>query len=155
MRVASDRRLDSALKIFVSYSHQQSDWVRDRLIPVLRAGGLEVLFDERFRAARALVAEMDALQDQADRHVLVLSSDYLKSSPCKHEMNRAVALPPGVSHWSLTTLQASSSRSAQRSSVGNARYVTFQMAELAVLQRPFEALVRRIFGLLLRLPESE
>ena len=39
-------------KVFVSYSGKQSGWVWDRLVPVLRAGGIEVLIDrERFKSA--------------------------------------------------------------------------------------------------------
>ena len=32
------------MKVFVSYSHAQSDWVRDRM-PCLEAGGAVVLVD--------------------------------------------------------------------------------------------------------------
>jgi hypothetical protein len=82
-------------KVFISYSHQQGDWVWDRLVPVLKAGGAEVLIDrERFTAGRALVGQMDATQDLADVHVLVLSPDYLASVPCVHEMERAIACDP-------------------------------------------------------------
>ncbi len=45
-------------KVFISYSHQQEEWVLQRLKPCLDAGGAEVLIDaERFRAGRTLVAE--------------------------------------------------------------------------------------------------
>lgn len=85
----------SPRKVFVSYSHRQGDWVWDRLVPVLKAGGAEVLIDrERFEAGRALSGQMDATQDAADVHVLVLSPDYLASEPCKHEMERAIARDP-------------------------------------------------------------
>ena len=81
-------------KVFVSYCHAQADWVRNRLIPILRAGGTEPLFDGSFEAGKAVVGQMDATQDQADRHLLVLSPEYLKSPMCLHEMKRAVALDP-------------------------------------------------------------
>lgn len=82
-------------KVFISYSHQQGDWVWDRLVPVLKAGGAEVLIDrERFTAGRALVGQMDATQDTAEVHVLVFSPDYLASAACVHEMERAVACDP-------------------------------------------------------------
>jgi hypothetical protein len=79
-------------KVFISYSHHQGEWVRGRLMPVLKAGGAEVLIDqERFAAGRALLGQMDAAQDAADIQVLVLSPEYLASDACRHEMERAVA----------------------------------------------------------------
>lgn len=82
-------------KVFVSYSHKQGEWVWDRLVPVLKAGGVELLIDrERFRLGRAVFDQMDALQDEADIHLLCLSEDYLASGPCRHEMDRAIALDP-------------------------------------------------------------
>ncbi len=81
--------------VFVSYNHQDGDWVRNRLVPVLKAGGADVLIDvERFKAGGALLRQMDETQDQADVHVLVLSPEYLGSVPCRHEMDRAIALDP-------------------------------------------------------------
>jgi hypothetical protein len=83
------------MKVFISYSHVQRDWVWDKLAPSLRAGGAEVLIDRRdFVAGPGLVVQMDAVQDLADRHVLVLSQSYVKSEICRHEMERAVALDP-------------------------------------------------------------
>jgi hypothetical protein len=83
------------MKVFISYSHTQADWVHDRLEPCLRAGGAEVLIDRRrFVAGPGVVGQMDAARDQAERHVLVLSEEYLKSAMCQHEMERAIALDP-------------------------------------------------------------
>ena len=81
-------------KVFVSYSHAQKGWVRDRRIPVLRAGGSEVLYDERFRLGHDVYGGMDALQDRAEKHVLCISNEYLTSSACRHEMERALAIDP-------------------------------------------------------------
>ncbi len=83
-------------KTFISYCHRQGDWVWKRLVPCLKAGGADVLIDrERFELGRAVIGQMDALQDQADKHLLVLSADYLSSPYCCHEMDRAIALDPG------------------------------------------------------------
>jgi hypothetical protein len=61
-----------------------------------------VLIDrERFRAGRGVVAEADAVQDRADRHLLVLSDDYLASDYCRHELQRAVALDPDFSRGTV------------------------------------------------------
>ena len=82
-------------KVFVSYSGKQSGWVWDRLVPVLRAGGIEVLIDrERFKAGKDILGQMDKIQDQARQHVLCLSKEYLASTACKHEMQRAIAGDP-------------------------------------------------------------
>ncbi len=82
-------------KVFVSYSHRQEDWVVDRLVPVLKAGGAEVLIDrEIFGAGRSVLGQMDETQDRVEVHLLVLSPDYVASGPCQHEMKRAVALDP-------------------------------------------------------------
>jgi hypothetical protein len=83
-------------RVFVSYNHQQEAWVWDRLEPILRAGGAEVLIDrKRFRAGRGVIGQMDATQDQAEVSVLVMTPDYLDSDYCRHEMNRALAADGG------------------------------------------------------------
>ena len=82
-------------KVFVSYSRKQADWVWERLVPVLRAGGAEPLLDnERFKAGLGLIGQMDSTQDQANVHVLCLSGDYHTSAPCRHELQRALARDP-------------------------------------------------------------
>lgn len=82
-------------KIFVSYSHQQSDCVWRRLVPVLRTAAIDVSIDaERFRAGESLWTQMDREQNQADQQLLCLSNAYLKSKFCQREMKRAVAQDP-------------------------------------------------------------
>jgi hypothetical protein len=83
------------VKVFVSYAHSEQSWVLDRLVPVLEAGGAEIIIDIRqFRAGRTVIGEMDQWQDQADRHVLVITRDYLASNPCMHELERAIRRDP-------------------------------------------------------------
>src|SRR5262249_4613237 len=78
-----------------SYRHSDGAWVWTRLKPCLDAGEAEVLIDrERFQAGRAVVGQMDAIQDQAQVHVLIITKEYLASDYCRHEMDRAVALDP-------------------------------------------------------------
>ncbi len=79
-------------KVFVSYSHVQGDWVWQRLVPCLRAAGVELLIDEeRMKVGHSLIDSMDALQDAADTSLLTLSPEYLNSSYCQHELSRALA----------------------------------------------------------------
>jgi hypothetical protein len=111
-------------KVFVSYSHKQGDWVWDRLVPVLKAGGAEVLIDrERFTAGRALFDQIDATQDTADVHVLVLSPDYLASSACCHEMERAVARDPRFEHGIVIPVKRAEVTLPDSISVPNPLYV--------------------------------
>lgn len=67
----------------------------EKLVPVLKAGGAEVIIDrERFKSGRNFYTQMDEQQDEADVQLLMLSPDYLSSSACQHEMQRAIAKDP-------------------------------------------------------------
>ncbi len=89
-------------RVFISYCHAQGDWVSNRLVPCLRAGGADVLIDyERFAAGKAVVGQMDATQDAAETSVLVLSPAYLASDYCRHEMDRAIGHAPGFEHGAV------------------------------------------------------
>ena len=93
-------------KVFVSYSHAQKDWVRDRLIPCLDAVGAEVLVDYRkFGAGKPLPAQMDALVDDADVNLLVFSPEYLASPNCQREMERAFLRDPDFSGITLPVIR--------------------------------------------------
>jgi len=56
---------------------------------------------------------------------------------------RRLALPGSVRHWSLTTLREKLIKSGAKV-VRHARYVTFQMAEVAIPRRLFATILRRI-----------
>ena len=56
---------------------------------------------------------------------------------------RRLALPRSVKHWSLTTLREKLIKIGAKV-VTHARYVTFQMAEVAISQRLFKTILRRI-----------
>ena len=65
-------------RVFISYRHSDGEWVWNCLTPCLEAGGAELLIDrERFQAGIAVVGQMDATQDYADVHVLVITKEYL------------------------------------------------------------------------------
>lgn len=89
-------------KVFVSYCHEQKDWVRSRLVPCLDAVEAEVLVDyRRFRVGKALPKQMDILVDEAEIILLVLSPEYLKSGSCCREMDRAIARDPTFEHGTV------------------------------------------------------
>jgi hypothetical protein len=56
---------------------------------------------------------------------------------------RRLALPPAVRHWSLTTLREKLVKIGAKV-VRHAKYVTFQLAEVAVPRKLFRAILRRI-----------
>ena len=56
---------------------------------------------------------------------------------------RRLALPPRVSHWSLTTLREKLIRIGAKV-VQHARYVSFQLAQVAIPRPLFAAILRRI-----------
>ena len=56
---------------------------------------------------------------------------------------RRLALPQSVKHWSLTTLREKLVKIGAKV-VTHSRYVTFQMAEVAIPRRLFRTILRRI-----------
>ena len=60
---------------------------------------------------------------------------------------RTLALPDGVGHWSLTTLRERAGSRLERQVVRHRRYITFQMAEVAVSRGLFRKILRLIDGL--------
>jgi len=85
-------------KVFISYRHQQAEWVRTTLYPVLSAGGAEIVIDyKEFAAGIAVRRQMKAAQKRADIHLLLFTSDYFQSDYCKEEMQHAFSLDPDFS----------------------------------------------------------
>ena len=64
---------------------------------------------------------------------------------------RRLALPRGVKHWSLTTLREKLIKIGAKV-IWHARYVVFQMAEVAIPRGLFRAILERIRRL--RMPEA-
>ena len=64
---------------------------------------------------------------------------------------RRLALPQGVKHWSLTTLREKLIKIGAKV-IQHARYVIFQMAEVAIPRGLFRAILERIRRL--RSPEA-
>ena len=59
---------------------------------------------------------------------------------------RTLALPEAVEHWSLTTLREKLIKIGAKV-VRHGRYVTFQLAEVAIPRRLFAEILRSIDGL--------
>ena len=64
---------------------------------------------------------------------------------------RRLALPQAVQHWSLTTLREKLIKIGAKI-VCHARYVTFQMAEVAIPRKLFRAILQRIARLKMKSP---
>jgi hypothetical protein len=118
------------MKVFVSYSHQQGAWVHDALVPVLRASGSDILVDwERFKAGFAVVGQMDGTQDKADRHVLVITGEYLTSKYCVHEMDRAIGLDPGFTNGKVIPVRLDGAKLPAKFAKPNPLYVDLRDGE--------------------------
>lgn len=88
-------RLNDKHSAFVSYCHDQAEWVRTRLVPILRAGGINVLIDhERFTPGRSLPLQISQTQEAAFFQILVISNGYIESAYCMKEMRQAVSMDP-------------------------------------------------------------
>jgi hypothetical protein len=71
-----------AYDVFISYrqAHPDGGWVRDRLVPRLRADGLAVCLDvDDFRLGASLVLEMERAVQVSRYTLAVLSPRYLES----------------------------------------------------------------------------
>jgi WD40 repeat protein len=79
--------------IFVSYSHEDSVHMRElrkHLAPLEAAARAEVWVDSMIGAGREWDAEIDSRLEVADIVLLLLSADYLASTYCQREMERAI-----------------------------------------------------------------
>ncbi len=86
------------------------------------------------RWTRLSCTSFDANQVRLQLHVLAYNlGNFL----------RRIALPGKIKHWSLTTLREKLIKTGARM-VRHARYVTFQMAEVAVPHALYRAMLRRI-----------
>jgi hypothetical protein len=120
------------MKVFVSYSHRQGEWVRDALVPVLSASGSDILIDwDRFKAGFTVVGQMDATQDKADRHLLLISRDYLASDYCLHEMNRALELDPAFAKGVVIPTKLDDSKLPRKIETANPLYVDLRNGDAA------------------------
>ncbi len=103
------------------------------------ANGASGLCDRRrastgSRWTRLSSHSFDANQARLQLHVLAYNLD---------NFLRRLALPASVKHWTLTTLREKLIKIGAKV-VRHAKYVTFQMAEVAVPRRLYRAILDRI-----------
>lgn len=114
-------------RVFISYNHKQGDWVWNKLVPCLKAGGAKTLIDkERFVAGKSLIGQMNHIQDSAEINVLVLSPDYLTSPYCLNEMNRAIEHDNKFEHGFVIPLLLSNCSMPEKILKHNPIYIDLQ-----------------------------
>lgn len=81
--------------IFISYSHKDTKWVKDVLLPRLEGAGLKVFIDFRdFKVGASSVKEMERGVIESRKTLLVLTPEYLKSDWTTFEALMAQTLSP-------------------------------------------------------------
>jgi CheY-like chemotaxis protein len=81
--------------VFISYSHQDKNWVRGTLLTRLEKTGLKVFIDFRdFKIGAANVKEMERGVAKSRKTLIVLTPEYLKSGWTEFETLMAQTLSP-------------------------------------------------------------
>jgi CheY-like chemotaxis protein len=81
--------------VFISYSHQDKEWVRNVLLPRLENGGLKVFIDFRdFRVGAATIKEIERGITNSRKTIMVLTQEYLKSDWAEFETLITQTLSP-------------------------------------------------------------
>jgi hypothetical protein len=81
--------------VFVSYSHQDIEWVQKELIPRLTEAKLNICLDDvEFLAGGAAIVSMQDAVEQSQRTLLVLTPRYMQSHWTRFEMLAARTLDP-------------------------------------------------------------
>lgn len=82
---------------FLSYSHEDKDWVRGALLHELERRGFSIMIDYRDFSGGAFGAEeMQRGVTESKRVVIVLTNDYVSSMWSKLESVMAQSLDPGA-----------------------------------------------------------
>ncbi|MCP4593928.1 MAG: toll/interleukin-1 receptor domain-containing protein, partial [bacterium] len=71
---------EPAYDVFISYSHDDQEWVRGELLDKLKAAGLKVCIDfQSFVAGRPIVDEVERAVTSSQRTLLVMTPAYFES----------------------------------------------------------------------------
>jgi hypothetical protein len=81
---------------FISYSHKDSNWVHNVLVPKLERHGFSVLIDSRFKAGAFGPQQMEDGVNNSRRVVAVFTPEYFKSDWAKLENIMAQVLDPAA-----------------------------------------------------------
>ena len=77
------------VKLFVSYSHDNEDFLTENLIPILEElkeeSGIEYFYDRMLRPDGGLFDTIDYQMEECDIALVLLSKSYYKSDSCKNE----------------------------------------------------------------------
>jgi hypothetical protein len=72
--------------VFISYSHEDRDWVHTWLVPTLDAAGIRVCVDVRdFEPGASSIAEIERAAAQSRKTLLVLTPEYFASGTAEFE----------------------------------------------------------------------
>jgi serine/threonine protein kinase len=94
-------------KLFVSYSHQDEEWLRKfttMLAPINHAGNLTLWSDQTIKPGENWLEKLDKALDTAKAALLLVSADYLNSQYiCDYELPRMLNDPQLILYWVLAT----------------------------------------------------
>jgi hypothetical protein len=81
--------------VFISYKHDDIEWVQKELIPKLEQAGLKICLDDvEFLAGGAAIVSMQDAVEQSRRTLLVLTPRYMQSHWTRFEMLATRTLDP-------------------------------------------------------------
>lgn len=82
----------SGYDVFISYSHNDSDWVRGYLLPMLDSWGLKVAIDNKvFIPGETLDVHIQQTIDQSEHVIFVCTQHFMASSWCLLEVEKTLA----------------------------------------------------------------
>jgi hypothetical protein len=88
--------MDEVYDVFVSYSHVDSHWVRQELVPYLEQAGLKVMGDWRFDPGRPSDENMESAVERSRHTVVVLTQAWVDSAWCGYEGRLIFAADPAA-----------------------------------------------------------